>query len=101
MASNLVKRFNSWLRHEHHHNICVLFIKHMYKVDTLLADHQSQIHRWNGCFWPKTQEKIASNITRGETYITHAFFAWLIKITTRFSYHELDLKNGTCSCRLW
>ena len=91
MQSNLMESFNSWVRIEHHHNIYVFFIEHIDKVGTLLADHESQLQKWNGCFSPRAQEKIDTNILKGETYITHAILARLIKVSIGFVYHEVDL----------
>lgn len=87
MTSNLVKSFNSWLRHERHHNVTVFFIEHMDKVGTLLANH----HKWNGSLGPNTQKVRASNISRDETYITHPFIGGLIKFDTGFSCHKWSL----------
>ena len=41
MTRSLAESYNSWLRNECHHNICVFFIKHVDNVRSLLHDHQS------------------------------------------------------------
>ncbi|RVW82503.1 hypothetical protein CK203_046270 [Vitis vinifera] len=62
MTSNLAESFNSWLRHERHHNICVFFIEHMDKLGSLLVEDKNGLVKWNGCIGPKTEEKTALNI---------------------------------------
>ena len=75
LTSNLANFFNSWLRHEHHHNISVFFIEHMDKVGFLLDDHHCDIHKWKGSFGPKVLAKIMANIANGETYPT-CLYRW-------------------------
>ena len=36
LTSNLVKSFNSWQRHEHHHNICVFSLSIWIRLDLFL-----------------------------------------------------------------
>lgn len=79
----------------------VFFMQHMDKVGSLLADHQSQIQKWKGCFGTKTQENIVANIRRGESYITYVLLTGLIKVTTGFADHEVDLRGRTCTCESW
>ncbi|KAL6325712.1 hypothetical protein AAG906_023596 [Vitis piasezkii] len=68
MTSDMAESFNSWLRHERHHNICVFFIKHMDKLGSLLVEHKNGLVKWNGCIGPKTKENIALNITKEKIY---------------------------------
>lgn len=52
-----------------------------------------------GVLGTKTQENILA--TRGESYITYVFLTGLIKVTTGFADHEVDLRGRTCTCGSW
>ena len=46
ITSNLVESFKSWIRLKRHHNVCVFFIEHMDKLNSLLVEHQSAVEKW-------------------------------------------------------
>ena len=58
MTSNQIESFNSWLRHERHHNICVFFIEHMDKLGSLLVEYKNGLVKWNGCIGSKIEKKL-------------------------------------------
>ena len=101
MTSNLAESFNSWLRHERHHNICVFFIEHMDKLGSLLVEHKNGLVKWNGCIGPKTEEKIALNIGKGENYITYLHLGSSMKVSNGKTFLEVDLMERTCTCKAW
>ncbi|KAL6342275.1 hypothetical protein AAG906_006904 [Vitis piasezkii] len=87
MTSNLVESFNSWLRHERHHNICVFFIEHMDKLGSLLVEYKNGLVKWNGCI--------------GENYITYLHLGSLMKVSNGKTFLEVDLMKRTCTCKAW
>nr|CAN83241.1 hypothetical protein VITISV_000814 [Vitis vinifera] len=101
MTSNLAESFNSWLRHERHHNICVFFIEHMDKLGSLLVEHKNGLVKWNGCIGPKTEEKIALNIGKCENYITYLHLGSSMKVSKGKAFLEVDLMKRTCTCKAW
>ncbi|RVW93709.1 hypothetical protein CK203_043404 [Vitis vinifera] len=101
MTSNLAESFNSWLRHERHHNINVFFIEHMDKLGSLLVEHKNGLVKWNGCIGPKIEEKIALNIGKGENYITYLHLGSLMKVSNGKAFLEVDLMERTCTCKAW
>ncbi|RVW30634.1 hypothetical protein CK203_041042 [Vitis vinifera] len=101
MTSNLAESFNSWLRHEQHHNICVFFIEHMDKLGSLLVEHKNGLVKWNGCIGPKIEEKIALNIGKSENYITYLHLGSSMKESNGKAFLEVDLMERTCTCKAW
>lgn len=99
LTSNLAESFNSWLRHERHHNICVFFIKLIDKVESLLDDHRNVMHKWKGSVRLKVAEKIAANIGNSETYPTHVYIGGSIKLSIERACLNVDLKCRSCTCK--
>ena len=91
MTSNLTESFNSWLRHERHHNICVFFIEHMDKLGYLLVEHKNGLVKWNGCIGLKIKEKIALKVTKCENDITYLNLGSSMKASNGKAFLEVDI----------
>ncbi|RVW39291.1 hypothetical protein CK203_085102 [Vitis vinifera] len=68
---------------------------------SLLVEHKNGLVKWNGCIGPKTEEKIALNIGKGENYITYLHLGSSMKVSNGKAFLEVNLMERTCTCKAW
>ncbi|RVW94428.1 hypothetical protein CK203_035725 [Vitis vinifera] len=68
---------------------------------SLLVEHKNGLVKWNGCIGPKTKEKIALKIGKGENYITYLHLGSSMKVSNGKAFLEVDLMERTCTCKAW
>lgn len=64
MISNLAKSFNSWLRHEHHNNICVFSLSIWIRLDLFLMTTIAPCINGKGYSTPRLPRKLLQTLRR-------------------------------------
>ena len=101
MITNLVESFNAWLKNERHHSIYTFMMEHIIKLDGMLVKHKEESKHWKGSIGPKIEQKLMTNITKGEGYAMSLFMNSRYSVSIGRVFVIVDLINRTCTCKAW
>ena len=72
-------------------------MEHMLK----LCKHKEEPNNWKGCIRPKIEEKVMTNIAKGEALPVSQFMNGFFTISIWKTFVNVDMFNRSCICRKW
>ena len=70
------------------------------KLGGMLVKHKEESKHWKGFIGPKIEEKLMTNITKGEKYAVSPFMNIRFGVTIGRVFVIVDLINRTCTCKV-
>ena len=76
-------------------------MEHLLKLGALLVKHKEESNNWKGCIGPKIEEKVMTNISKGEALSVNQFMNGFFTISFGKAFVNVDMFNRSCTCREW